>query len=543
MDHLEKTIDLAKKNGLNRKFYKLANNHLEAIGKLTHTNPKQTAIFSLFLEKFGEYSIAVNDLAETLKCNTVQMIRYMDEIDILIKKKLLRQVPRYSNNDKPEYIVPLTVINSLRKNSMVSKTVHTKLTSKDFYDIFDDLFTKFKENDITRETLINELSDLCRNNRDIIFVKMLKKYNIKNNSQLIMSCLCNSMVNLDIDKVDFDDLSNVLEPRDFRDFQRKLKSKEHDLYKKGFIDFEFHKGLYDTKYCVLTQKAKDEFLNDVVLIESAKEKSKSFILADKIVEKKLFYNQENEKQIQELTTLLDEKNFIDVQNRLTKNGMRTGFACIFSGPPGTGKTETAYKIARLTKRDIFFVNISETKSCWFGESEKLIKEVFDKYRSYVKKCDIAPILLFNEADAVLGKRRDLNESDNGVGQTENAIQNIILQEMEDLNGILIATTNMTSNFDKAFERRFLYKIEFAKPSTEAKKLIWQSFIPDLSDHDALDIADQFDFSGGQIENIARKNIVSFILNGKKSKLSELKSLCKEEVFDKPYVQLGFRAKG
>jgi SpoVK/Ycf46/Vps4 family AAA+-type ATPase len=113
--------------------------------------------------------------------------------------------------------------------------------------------------------------------------------------------------------------------------------------------------------------------------------------------------------------------------------------------------------------------ISETKSKWFGESEKRIKAVFDRYHGLVKEKGIAPILLFNEADAVLGKRRELTQSRLGPDQTENAIQNIILQEMENLNGILIATTNMTVNLDKVFERRFLYKIEFDKPDTEAKK--------------------------------------------------------------------------
>ncbi len=75
-------------------------------------------------------------------------------------------------------------------------------------------------------------------------------------------------------------------------------------------------------------------------------------------------------------------------------------------------------------------------------------------------------LLFNEADGVFGKRKD-NPSSN-VTQTEIAIQNIILEEMEKLDGILFATTNLTDNLDKAFERRFLFKIRFDKPTLEAK---------------------------------------------------------------------------
>ena len=84
------------------------------------------------------------------------------------------------------------------------------------------------------------------------------------------------------------------------------------------------------------------------------------------------------------------------------------------------------------------------------------------------------------------------------------MQNIILQELENLDGILIATTNMTQNMDKAFERRFLYKIEFSKPEKNIRKMLWKSMMPDLNEEDALALASRFDFSDGQIENIARK---------------------------------------
>jgi SpoVK/Ycf46/Vps4 family AAA+-type ATPase len=215
---------------------------------------------------------------------------------------------------------------------------------------------------------------------------------------------------------------------------------------------------------------------DVLPVKSAKPitKDKNIINHKDIIPKTLYYNAQERTQIDTLTNLLDEARFREVQQRLVDSGMRKGFACIFYGAPGTGKTETVYQIARQTRRDIFSVNISETKSMWFGESEKLIKSIFDKYNTLVKRSAIAPILLFNEADAIFGKRKEaLTQS---VDQTENAIQNIILQEMETLEGILIATTNLTQNLDPAFERRFLYKVEFKKPSIETKQAIWQTLI-------------------------------------------------------------------
>jgi len=253
-----------------------------------------------------------------------------------------------------------------------------------------------------------------------------------------------------------------------------------------------------------------------------------------------FYPDKTQRAINELCSLLQSDNFLDVQKRLSENSMRTGFACLFSGGPGTGKTETAIQIARITGRDIMQVDIAATKSKWFGESEKQIKSIFDKYRSCVKKCAITPILLFNEADAVFGKRRILNETRNGPDQTENAIQNVILREIENLNGILIATTNLSTNMDAAFERRFLYKFEFDRPEATTRKSIWTSLINGLSDEDAWALASRFDFSGGQIENIARKSTVHRVLSGRTPILEDMVKFCSGEcsVKDK---RIGFTA--
>ena len=157
------------------------------------------------------------------------------------------------------------------------------------------------------------------------------------------------------------------------------------------------------------------------------------------------------------------------------------------------------------------VNVQEIKSMWVGESEKNIKALFDRYRSCVEKSEVAPILLFNEADAIIGKRQE--GAERAVEKMENSIQNIILQEMETLDGILIATTNLVQNMDKAFERRFLYKIRFNKPSLEARLRIWQSMLPDLPEADLRALAGKYDFSGGQIENIARHYAIDSILHG------------------------------
>ena len=190
----------------------------------------------------------------------------------------------------------------------------------------------------------------------------------------------------------------------------------------------------------------------------------------------MFYNPFEEDQIAQLTSLLSPENLSGIQHRLEEEGMRKGVACLFYGAPGTGKTETVLQIARRTGRNIMQIDIAGLRDKYVGESEKNIKSIFTRYKRLCKNSDILPILFFNEADGILTKRTSLTSSNPSIEKMENAIQNIILQEMENLEGILIATTNLTCNLDTAFERRFLFKIEFKKPETEVKAKIWKSML-------------------------------------------------------------------
>ena len=277
---------------------------------------------------------------------------------------------------------------------------------------------------------------------------------------------------------------------------------------------------------LLTDKGKEALLGEDAALYIDNVSDKQLLACDKIAEKKLFFSGELKEQLSLLSNSLSEEHYKALCTRLEENRLPKGIAVLLYGEPGTGKTESVMQIARATGRAIMHVDISATKTCWFGESEKLIKKVFTDYRRLCEKSKICPILLFNEADAVFSKRKDAGSS--SVAQTENAIQNIILEEMEKLDGILIATTNLADNLDRAFERRFLFKIRFDKPTIEAKTSIWMNKLPDLSAEDAHTLASNYDFSGGQIDNITRKALMQEIIKGDKPTLNNLVTICSEE---------------
>lgn len=318
-----------------------------------------------------------------------------------------------------------------------------------------------------------------------------------------------------------------------------FKNNEHSLQKKGLVDIEKTSAMYgDSTTIALTDKGKETLFGEDADMFKNEVSDKQLLACDKIVEKRLYFSGELEQQLSLLHNSLKEENYKKLCARLEDNHLPKGIAVLLYGEPGTGKTESVMQMAKATGRAIMHVDISATKTCWFGESEKLIKKVFTDYRRLCEKSKIKPILLFNEADAVFSKRKDVGSGN--VAQTENAIQNIILEEMENLDGILIATTNLADNLDRAFERRFLFKIRFDKPTIEAKSNIWMSKLPSLSTEDANILASGYDFSGGQIDNITRKALMQEIINGVKPSLSDLVTMCGEEKLSNNKTQhIGF----
>ena len=259
---------------------------------------------------------------------------------------------------------------------------------------------------------------------------------------------CHLCVNNSDDNIGFHDLDFLFDDkREWNRQKRRISNGDHFLFYDKIIEYNNDNGMVDRESLRVTQKFKDEALSEVVLQTRNRDKNSSdYIHSDKIAEKQLFYGESIQNQIDELGGLLDEGHYQEITSRMKKAGFRCGFTCLFYGAPGTGKTETVLQLARQTGRDILQVDVSKIKSCWVGESEKNIKSLFDTYKDKVKKSERAPILLFNEADAIINKRQE--GAERSVDKMENSIQNIILEEMEKLDGILIATTNLAQNMDK-----------------------------------------------------------------------------------------------
>lgn len=535
---VEQIVDKAKGTGLSSEFYRKADRYIKYLSERLELTKEQSVMMALFIDNSDDSSISISDFCKYLDCRTTKIIRYMAEIDVLEKRELVRCC---RENKRIKYRVPIEVIDAFKNDKKYMPKDCSGLSCMDLFGEIENVFELRGNDELTYEATVEKIKNLFDNNSQLLYVQKVRSYNMSEEDEMLLILFSHLFVNNNDDNIRFHDLNFLYDDKHIWNcIKSTLNNDSHVLQSERFIEYNNDGGFVDRDTFRMTAEAKRVLFAELNLVSMNQDKKRGdLVKVEEITPKKLFYSDKISSQIAELGNLLDDVQYKQIRTRMKEKGFRCGFACLFYGEPGTGKTETVLQLARQTGRDILQVNISQIKSMWVGESEKNIKQVFDNYRAKVKECKITPILLFNEADAIIGKRQE--GAERAVDKMENSIQNIILQEMETLDGILIATTNLAQNMDKAFERRFLYKIKFEKPTIEARMSMWQEMIPVLKEEETRILANKYDFSGGQIENIARHYTIGNILHGdSENVIEELSSYCDSERLNaKEIRKIGF----
>lgn len=386
----------------------------------------------------------------------------------------------------------------------------------------------------TRERNERSTDELC----DDVFELEGKQKGLKfvEDSKLLLDDICDRIFYYDACK-DFlqrghssleDTLTGIFDSAQSLRVAKSMMDGEHPLIANKLLEFE-RKGSLSDATVTLGSRGREIFLAENAALFEKVQCDENFVNPDDIVEKRLVFDDAFADQLDELRDCLTQENFEKIQERLQQKKMGGGMAILFYGSSGTGKTESAFQLAKSTGRGIYCVDIASTKSAWFGDSEKAVRKIFSKYRSICQSAKKAqkpiPILLFNEADAIFQARATFNSS---MSKTENAMQNILLEELEKIQGILIATTNLPQNMDSAFARRFLFKLKFAMPDQNTRVAIWKDKLDWLCYDEAFALAKDYSFSGGLIENVARKAQIYQSLRGSFPDADLLQKYCGQE---------------
>ena len=545
--NIQRIAEAAKDSGFPPDLIHKVSKEIDALANFLVCSDIQIFFLSvIFNLNFSRSSVDLEQIADFMNCTPVMIARYLNDLEELCQGGLLKREFSHAGSRRKGS-------NSLDR---VSYFVHYKLLAcllggfqftpeseqaKDEYELLAKITTVISDREAKRigwAEMEKEVQLVVNSNEHLEFTKKVMACNLDNKSLCLLFAMYSAFIEGD-EEPDFNSLVGGVFP-DFRsqlEVRKAIMDGSSDLVKKELITLE--DGYFrNDRVLRLSERALEFFLKeDSKLFNQKKVKrSKDVILSSEIIKKNLIFNPEDGQKVQFLTRTLMPGTFNKLVQRLRDSGMKTGVTILFHGAPGVGKTECALQLARETGRDIRMVDISSTKSMWFGESEKIIKGIFDQYRRQVATSELAPILVFNEADGVLGSRKQLGHS--ALDQTENTIQNILLQEIEDLEGILIATTNLKQNLDKAFDRRFLYKIMFEKPTFINRAKIWKEKISGLSLQSLKELAEKYEFTGGQIDNIARKVVTNNVLNGK-TRFDQMIMFCEEEVSERQVGKIGY----
>jgi hypothetical protein len=536
LESIGKVYESAKGCKLEPAFFDEVKPEIGAIEAYFGINEIQSLIVAIvFSLNYKGCAVTFNQLIEYFECNPMKLLGHNDDFNQLFEKGII-------NKDKSRYGLTFAISkDELTINEKITEAIlnnkplpNLKDAAANVFEVIENLSRFWRERDGYFTSLIDlryQVNETLQKYAHFPLIQLVANQNLDEIDAYIYLLLIWDTLNgrdcVNLIRV-LDDIYDLKSEQ--IQYAQKLIAGEHPFIILDLIELVESGFLNDTEIRLSERSFEMIDAIGIRLITKTKVNRSNIFDPTAIISKTLYFNENESKQIETLTKILQEDNFKMAQIRLAEKGLPTGITALLHGLPGTGKTETAFQLAKETNREIVKVDISQSKSMWFGESEKIIKRFFTNYKKYSKDCERKPILLFNEADAIISKRKDIGLSN--TDQTENTIQNILLEELERFDGIFIATTNLVKNLDSAFERRFLFKIEFLKPEIPVKAKIWQSKLPGLTEKECEILAERFDFSGGQIDNIIRKNEIYEIIHGMSVNFTNIVSFCQTELLHK-----------
>ncbi len=515
---------------------------INKVSEFLDISSDQAILFACVVEISLHRTVTIRSLAQHFTCNELKVINLIHEVEALEHKRYIKKCVKskdYSYNDIA-YTVPHHVIESLRTmdKRKLNSAIHFSLPN--LLEYMTHMINGREENSMSTQILFEEVEFMISNHKMLPFIQFVND-NVK---LTVNKCIVLALAFYRLRRqlaYDIDSLANSI----FDDFSEQMEYVQNfltgynELVKKDIIRFQETDFMND-KGIALTRRAIEILYKHYPELYIQEESQDGIIKAEAIKRKRLYYDDGLKRQIKSLTNVLGKKNFSEFQTRLQESNLPKGITAIFYGQSGTGKTETAYQIAKKTGRDIMMVELSQLKSKWFGESEKQVKKIFDDYRRFYNNKIIKPILFINEAEGMFSKRMGITNKTSSTDQTVNIIQNIILQEFENFEGILFATTNLSENLDSAFERRFLFKVEFKNPIPEISEKIWKSKLPELTPAHIKSLSSKYQLSGGEIENVVRKYTMEKVIEKNQLSLDRLMEFCGLEKPFQKQKKIGFR---
>ena len=519
---------------------------LEALMGKFEITLEEATLFAFILQKFVQSgcSVSLNEVEDDeldIKIGNDNYIKIVKSLRGLIDKDLVTTASRRNRSSlmNPD----ITIDEGAFFKIVFGRDMLDTINFSDVYSIIDVVRTLFEQRHdekISEKRFFNEFERVMQKvDKSIALYELLLPYREIEQLMIFKAIILKitGFHQQECNRFAIDIYENI---SDIARFMEEIYIESYKSFKDKVLLLDDDSSFRNNSSFELTPKAYQKIFGSKIKNKNEFKAHFSQHLKHSSFKQELFLDDAIAKTTQTISKAISKKEYANIVKQLKNAKLPCGIVSLLYGYPGTGKTATVYEISKFTKRDILQVDISKIRDKYVGESEKRLKAIFEEYARAKEELKHTPILLFNEADALIGQRMLTNDS---VDVMNNAMQNILLEELEKFEGIFFATTNLIDNMDSAFNRRFLYKVEFAKPSSQTRVKIWKSKLPDLKESDISAIS-HYDLSGGQIENVSRKYMLDTILNLKAFDIYELKKLCETEgnfKKDSTYQTVGFMA--
>lgn len=328
LESFEYIVELAEDSNLDNDFFEKAAKHIKYASRKLKLAPMQVALLAMFVDRSEDSRIMISDIAKYAGCRTTKILRLSDDIDTLESQRYLRAA---RSRNSLSYRVPGAVLKSLRKNQPYIYEEEPIPDTQTFFDRFDRLMNEKNDDELTHDSLKELTMEMLDEIKETIFATELRRCGFGDEDTLLFIFMAHLFVENNDDNIGFHDIDDLFDNNEIPSWvKRKFRTRESELFEKGLIENVNEDGMARSDAFKLTEKAKEHFLCELNINEIGRS-DRNLIKAETLAKKDLIYNETERGQITELSSILSENRFNEVQKRLRSAGMRPGFAAYFMG--------------------------------------------------------------------------------------------------------------------------------------------------------------------------------------------------------------------
>lgn len=485
-----------------------------------------TLIPLIYNSVMGRGSLEATDINKWLECPLSSMGTFHESLGVLMRAGIISKA--LARDDTPRYTLKQKVLTCLLKNKKIPSLISQEKSLHAFLDHLNNLLDSFETDEIEEGMFFSHADTILEDFSAVKELSAIRDIDLIPVDKYLFFLVAHECINNEKSGADVDEIMKRLCISPFR--RRKitdgLLKKQHPLIQKKLLAF------IGSSFISVEWMSLGDFANEIFHgPETGSKRNFSptrgvLIKPDSVVEQQLFYNKKEKETLDQILNSMSSEGLTELFSAYKSKNQPESLTVLLQGGPGVGKTSSVYDLAKKTGRIVYRVEIDKIHDMYVGETEKNIAKIFSEYETLRSEQKLCPILLLNECDNLLKSR--ISKERSSIDQMANNLTTLMLEKMENFSGILFATINQIQ-FDEAFFRRFLFRIEIKNPLPETRLQILLHAFPGIDLRVASSISDRYRLTGANIGNIQRKYIL--LSNACKDRKIEdcLDDLCKEEV--------------